>query len=59
MQGHHDFHDQRRGQPVAAGRMVAVAVAGESAGDIETRMTLGDQIQQPRRAMPPSTWATT
>ena len=41
---HHDFHEQRRGQVVVAGRMVAVAVGRKAAGEIETRMTLGDRV---------------
>ena len=32
-----------------AGRMVAVAVGRKTAGEIETRMTLGDRVQEQRR----------
>ena len=37
--------DQRRGQAVFAGRMVAVAIGGKAAGEIETRLAAGDHIQ--------------
>ena len=36
-EGHHDLGDQRRRQRVAARRVLAVAVGGEAAGQVEAR----------------------
>ena len=42
---HDDLGDQGGGQRVAAGRMLAVAVGREAAGEVESRLAAGDEIQ--------------
>ena len=56
-EGHHHFADQRRGHAIAAGRMIAIAVAGETGMNIEAGMAAGDQIENAGAGDAARTWA--
>jgi hypothetical protein len=43
---HDDFRDQGRGQRIAAGRMLRVAIGGQAAAQIKARLAACDEIKQ-------------
>ena len=47
-EGHHDLADERRMERVAARRMLAVAVGGEPAREVEARLAARDQVEDAR-----------